>query len=476
LRESDREERLSLMWARAATGCALVGLLAAAVPARGQGSEDVNAGQFDFSLPGARSLAIGGAFIALADDATSAYSNPAGLIQLGRPEISVEYRGWNFDATAIDRGHAFGQPTGIGLDTISGLVSEAFPSSTSGVSFASLVYPRSRWALGLFAHQFPKFETTKDIQGAFFNCSGGTLDDNTAPYCQPLIAQTNGIDRVQPKDQDIKIGLWSTGATLSFQIRPGLSLGFSGLYYSFSMDSTNRVYSTFADPFGPKNRDRLDLLSTQRGDDHAFAWNGGLRWSLGSWVLAGAYREGPRFDYMNTIRAGPAHRQACPAGVCNEQTVRFKVPDTFAAGIAFRPVPPWTLAFQYDFVEFTDLWGRQSSGLQGGAAQTLDAGLKMDDAHRFRFGVEYLKVFSGGQVVALRGGVWHDTSHRAHFEADPNTGLPYPQYALLFPKGPSQTHGSAGIGFVLQPHFQLDAAVDISDLHRTVSVSTILKF
>jgi long-chain fatty acid transport protein len=475
LRESGREERLSLRWARAATGCALL-LFAAAVPARGQGSEDVNAGQFDFSLPGARSLAIGGAFIALADDATSAYSNPAGLIQLGRPEISVEYRGWNFDATAIDRGHAFGQPTGIGLDTISGLVSEAFPSSTAGVSFASLVYPKSRWALGLFAHRFPKFETTKDIQGAFFNCSGGTLEEDTGPYCQSLIADTNGIDRVQPKDQDIKIGLWSAGATLSFKLRPGLSLGFSGLYYSFAMDSTNRVYSTFADPFGPKNRDHLDLFATQRGDDHAFAWNGGFRWSLGYWVVAGAYRRGPRFDYTNTIRAGPWHRQKCPDDLCNVHQVRFKVPDTFAGGVAFRPSPPWTLTFQYDFVEFSDLMGRQSSGLQGNAARTLEAGLKTDNVHRFRFGAEYLKLFSGGQVVALRGGVWHGTSHRTFFEADPETGLPYPQYALLFPKGPSQTHGSAGIGFVLQPHFQLDAAVDISDMYRTVSVSTILKF
>ena len=120
--------------------------------------------------------------------------------------------------------------------------------------------------------------------------------------------------------------------------------------------------------------------------------------------------------------------------------------------------------------------GRQSSGLQGNAERTLEAGLKTDNVHRFRFGAEYLKLFSGGQVVALRGGVWHGTSHRTFFEADPETGLPYPQYAMLFPKGPSQTHGSAGIGFVLQPHFQLDAAVDISDMYRTLSVSTILKF
>ncbi|HEV8630583.1 MAG TPA: hypothetical protein VGV61_09730, partial [Thermoanaerobaculia bacterium] len=51
--------------------------------------------KFELSHPGARSLAFGGAFAALADDATAAYANPAGLVQLTRPEISLEGRYWN---------------------------------------------------------------------------------------------------------------------------------------------------------------------------------------------------------------------------------------------------------------------------------------------------------------------------------------------------------------------------------------------
>ena len=69
----------------------LVGLLApAAVP----GQEAVVPLQFSFSDPGARSMGFGGAFVALADDATAAFSNPAGLTQLLRPEISIEGRRW----------------------------------------------------------------------------------------------------------------------------------------------------------------------------------------------------------------------------------------------------------------------------------------------------------------------------------------------------------------------------------------------
>jgi long-subunit fatty acid transport protein len=50
---------------------------------------------FSAPLPsgsGARALGLGGAFTALADDATAASWNPAGLIQLERPEFSAVYR------------------------------------------------------------------------------------------------------------------------------------------------------------------------------------------------------------------------------------------------------------------------------------------------------------------------------------------------------------------------------------------------
>jgi hypothetical protein len=35
--------------------------------------------QFDFLNPGARSLGLGSTFVAIADDATAAFTNPAGL-------------------------------------------------------------------------------------------------------------------------------------------------------------------------------------------------------------------------------------------------------------------------------------------------------------------------------------------------------------------------------------------------------------
>src|SRR5262245_26377456 len=58
--------------------------------------------QFSFVNPGARAGALGGAFIGLADDATAAEANPAGLTILTKPEVSVEYRHTKFDSTRLN--------------------------------------------------------------------------------------------------------------------------------------------------------------------------------------------------------------------------------------------------------------------------------------------------------------------------------------------------------------------------------------
>ena len=73
--------------------------------------------EFSFSNPGARSLGFGGAFSGLADDATAAFANPAGLVQLARPEVSVEGRQWQYSVPFAEGGRISGEPTGIGVDT-----------------------------------------------------------------------------------------------------------------------------------------------------------------------------------------------------------------------------------------------------------------------------------------------------------------------------------------------------------------------
>src|SRR6185503_2966999 len=112
-------------------------------PAAAQTNSFINAGvQFEFPPPGARSLALGGAFVAIADDATAAVANPAGLTALIRPEVSVEGRAWQFVSVTPLRGHEFGPPANVGVDTIDGLVEGETTDGTGGPSFLSAVFPR----------------------------------------------------------------------------------------------------------------------------------------------------------------------------------------------------------------------------------------------------------------------------------------------------------------------------------------------
>src|SRR5437660_1320745 len=131
---------------RAALPCLLMFAISQAVHA--QSSAEVNAAglQFNLSDPGARSLGLGGAFTGLADDATASYANPAGLTNLSIPEISIEGRYWNFSNFYTDRGHAFGPPSMMGIDTLPNVHHGESRDQALGVSFLSLVYPHTRWS------------------------------------------------------------------------------------------------------------------------------------------------------------------------------------------------------------------------------------------------------------------------------------------------------------------------------------------
>ena len=44
--------------------------------------------------PGARSIGMGSAFVSVADDASSIYWNPAGIVNINKPEVQSFYTPW----------------------------------------------------------------------------------------------------------------------------------------------------------------------------------------------------------------------------------------------------------------------------------------------------------------------------------------------------------------------------------------------
>lgn len=96
--------------------------------------------QINYSIPGARANSLGGAFIGVADDATAASINPAGLTILRDPETSAHIR--------------------LSRPGISGLYGDAVLSgekteyslSRADLSYGSVVFPLEKFALALAAY------------------------------------------------------------------------------------------------------------------------------------------------------------------------------------------------------------------------------------------------------------------------------------------------------------------------------------
>lgn len=464
-------------------------LICTTAPASAQNTEDQNA--FDFSLPGARSRGIGGAFVAIADDATSVYSNPAGLTVLFRPELSIEGRRWNLTNRTPTRGHAFGAAREIGADTITGLVDDSFHSRTTGVSFASAVYPADRWAFGAFFHQLAQYEMNRVVEGPFFDCRGGyRIGDREAnpPFCEPH-ARTDGVDREFPKRQSMDLDIRSVGAAFAYELPASVSLGVAVQYFRFSLESTNTVFAArgteempelkyqpanFADP------ENVELLSRQWGKDHAVAVNAGVLWNASrQWALGASFRQGPRFRFSTETRRGAGSTGQAGEVVGSQTDNPFQVPDTFALGLVYRPTDLWRLSVEYDRVQFSQLVEdfRNTAFFRGNPENdVVSDGMRLPNANQLRVGAEYLLPLPRGLGIALRGGVWRDPNHQTYFDADPATGYPAPRWTILFPKRSGQTHVSSGVGFVTRRHFQLDAAVDLSELVDTFTLSSVWRF
>src|SRR5438477_289817 len=150
-------------------GCLLltIGWLGLAAPAAAgdkglTNSETFSGFQFNFNNPGARSLGMGGAFVAVADDATAVIANPAGLVILQRPELSAEvkFQRYNNTVEAFSNtpADAFGE----------NFKSKDFDDSVVTPSFFSFVYPTERVVVAAFVREQINYKSTFDTQGVFF--------------------------------------------------------------------------------------------------------------------------------------------------------------------------------------------------------------------------------------------------------------------------------------------------------------------
>jgi long-subunit fatty acid transport protein len=425
--------------------------------------------EFSFSNPGARSLGLGGAFAALADDATAAFANPAGLVQLLRPEISIEGRRWGYSTPYLEGGRYEGEPTGIGLDTVDGLRYATSDEVVSGLSFLSFVYPKGRWSVAVYRHQLAAFRARSETQGLFHLSDDG--DD------------AREIDRRLSTELDVV----SYGAAGALRIHDRLSLGLGVTYFEGRLEAPIDWYlpddDTLEGVFGPNSflpeNEVINGLMAIDGTDWSF--NAGLLWVLSEqWSVGAFYRWGPEFEMSYDIFIGPAWsliHPPVPAGTLLLGVKgRLAFPDVYGLGVGYRsPGGRWAVGFEWDRVEYSTIFGSFEATEHSGIDldPDLDPRLAADDGDELHLGAEYA-FLETRPVIALRVGAWIDPDHRFYStEAGPSDDVIL--HRALFQPGDDELHLALGIGFAFK-RFQIDLGADFSDPVDTASLSVIWSF
>lgn len=455
-------------------GAALIAVPTATARAATNTTDPDTSIKFSFSPPGARSLALGGAFLALADDATAAYTNPAGLtnLTLGGSEVAVELRQNQFSNSYVDRGHFGEAPTNIGVDFEAGFLRNEVQSTTSGLSFLSFAYVLPRGlTLAFYRHALGNFSTRFQTQGAF----------------------AEGF-RYLPRQSETELEIVNSGLSGAYELKlpplkgmeSTLSIGLGVSYYELDLRVRDEYFDL--DRFGIRNTDdpatklddrepgnfygppdyRHDNLFTEtgeRGDDSAFGVNLGFLWKLGKeqrWSVGGVFRKGPDFATKRTATCGPQNpdfpctAEQPPPGV-------FTVPDVIGLGLAYRTAEGKTkILFDLNRVRYSQ---RLDSDLRA-------VDFRIKDADQLHLGVERtVLVVESLFVGTARFGAWREPFHELEYFGDVE------QFAAFLrrPKD-AEIHYSAGFGLVIKEDYQIDFAADLSDPNDTFSFSLVKFF
>jgi len=438
----------------AATGCfALIvaSVVTTLVPGTSAAQEAPPSTEFSLTNPGARSMGLGGAFVALADDATAAFANPAGLVQLMQPEISLELRKRNFSTPYTAGGRALGAPTGYGIDTIDGLRTSFSNDTTSGLSFLSFVYPGNKWSLAVYRHQLADFAVRTEFNGLFGDAEeGGTRRE---------------LDQVTRTDLEII----NNGVSGSLELSESLSLGFGLSYFVGSIDVSGSGYlmDRFPETFWEPNSflaDRVFDTSRFASESSDWGFNAGFLWRFAEgWRLGGVYRQGPDLGYTITNRAGPAHWEPEGSDLGSISGREISMPDVWGLGVAYRsPNGRLTIGFEWDRVQYSVI----VETLGSEEVDTTD--LRLDDANELHIGVEHV-FLTTSPLIAIRGGLWRDPDHRFRYEGDD------PFERAVFPPGEDSLHVSVGVGIAFS-RFQIDIGADLSDAVDQFAISGIYSF
>ncbi len=347
---------------------------------------------------GARAMGMGGSFIAIADDATAASWNPAGLIQLRKPEIALVV-----------------SSTKLSEDLTFSLADEASGENSvtsSDLNYFAISYPCSSSNCGknmTFSFNYQRLYDFSREWDLSIDRNAGTLLDIEQRY------------RIENKGS-----LYAMGFAYAIQLNEQVTLGFTVNLWRELQDDNE--WSSVQNIDGIGTITGLDIIQTARfTDEYSFEgenFNLGLLWTPyqsdeKKLVIGFIYKSEFDADITWTdsdyeLEEIPTDdKEPTPSEATKTSELTLTMPSSIGVGLAYQWSDVFTTSLDIyqtywsDFL-FTNDSGGQFSPISGKASEDVS----IDDTTQIRFGMEYRIIsqeINENYIIPLRAGFFKDS-------------------------------------------------------------------
>ncbi len=329
---------------------------------------------------GARALGMGGAFIAVADDATAASWNPGGLIQLKRgSEMSVV--GSIFHR--VEKNESEKNHEASGWQSV----------SEKNINYLSFAYPfnlLNRNMIMSLNYQH-LFDFTREWDFLIMERSNPVHSDRNVHYKQ-------------------EGSLSAIGIACCIQITPKFSFGLTLNIWDDRLSKNNWKQTRYEKETGIYLPDDISFTDEYFTSDQyslkGFNLNMGFLWNINDKLTVGTVFKTPfTADITHELTYRSSHSPHTQSFTEDET---LNMPMSYGIGVSYRFSDQFTVSgdiYRTEWQNFvlTDSQGHDISLVTGMSAEQSD----IDPAHQLRFGAEYLFI-KEKYIIPLRCGFFYD--------------------------------------------------------------------
>jgi long-subunit fatty acid transport protein len=336
---------------------------------------------------GARAAGMGGAFIAIADDATAASWNPAGLVHLEKPEFSFVYGYFNRTQSFGAESHPELPGGGQSMDA-------------SGINYASAAYPFTLFNRNMVVSL--NYQRLYDMNKEY-------RLDYTFPQPQP----NPNNDSLQFKPASYKqTGYLSTiTPAIAMQIIPEIYVGVAvNIWDDFlGTSSWNTTFTSVSTGSVGGNP-----YSGSRTTSDKFSFSGvnmtaGVLVTLDKFNIGGVFKSPFTATVKHETNKSSSDNFSGVRTSSIDEMLKWDMPMSVGVGVAYRFSDSWTVGLDAHWTQWSQFFivtpdGGESNPL---SPDKLISETRLKDTTQVRLGTEYL-IIMDKVVIPLRAGLFYD--------------------------------------------------------------------